>query len=64
MFGATTVVWEKENKSLFENEVKKPKNTHSNASVLHMINIKINFHKKIFEWLKRLKLGHHRFYAK
>ena len=57
MFGAKMLVWEKENKSLFENEVKKPKNTHSNASVLHMTNIKINFHKKIFEWIEASKTG-------
>ena len=50
-FGAKMLVWEKESKSLFENEVRKPKNTHSNASVLDMTNIKISFHKKIFEWI-------------
>ena len=57
MFEAKMLVWEKENKSLFENEVKKPKNTHSNASVLDMTNIKINFHKKIFEWIEASKTG-------
>ena len=57
MFGAKMLVWEKENKSLFENEVKKPKNTHSNASVLHMTNIKVNFHKQIFEWIEASKTG-------
>ena len=34
-----------------------PKNTHSNASVLHMTNIKINFHKKIFDWIEASKTG-------
>ena len=57
MFGAKMLVWETGNKSSFENEVKKPKNTHSNASVLHMTNIKINFHKKIFEWIEASKTG-------
>ena len=44
MFGAKMLVWEKEN-------------THSNASVLHMTNIKVNFHKQIFEWIEASKTG-------
>ena len=36
------------------NEVKEPKKTHSNGSVLHMTNIKSNFHKEIFEWIGSL----------
>ena len=52
MFGANMLVWEKENKSLFEPSPIQW--SHSNGSVLHMTNIKSNFHKKIFEWIGSL----------
>ena len=44
MFGATTVVWEKENQSLFEPSLiqwsRGAEKTPSNVTVLHMTNIK------------------------
>ena len=41
-----------DNKSLFEPSPIQW--SHSNGSVLHMTNIKSNFHKKIFEWIGSL----------